>query len=197
MGNETGVENISKISISGGRYSIIVPAENVVYGSGSIEDAINTKASLEIIAPAYNTTTEYHVGDYVIYNNNLYKCISATYGAWDNSKWNSTLASNEFGSSVLYDTTANWNSQSTLVAQRGVVYCYSDHQTSGQTNIPGIKIGDGTSYLIDMPFIDKLYIDHLSDTTSHITSAERTAWNNKVSCHLDPTNASNVIFTTD
>ena len=35
----------------------------------------------------YDTTTEYEVGDFVVYNDQLYKCISATSGAWDSSKW--------------------------------------------------------------------------------------------------------------
>ena len=35
----------------------------------------------------YDTTTEYEVGDFVVYNDQLYKCIGATSGAWDSTKW--------------------------------------------------------------------------------------------------------------
>ena len=35
----------------------------------------------------YDTTTQYEVGDFVVYNDQLYKCISATSGAWDSTKW--------------------------------------------------------------------------------------------------------------
>ena len=64
---------------------------------------------------------------------------------------------------VYYDTTAAWDAQPTLVAERSVIYIYSDatwHDDGNGNQIPiaGLKIGDGTSYLIDMPFV--------SDTTS-------------------------------
>lgn len=35
----------------------------------------------------YDITTEYEVGDFVVYNDQLYKCIGATSGAWDSTKW--------------------------------------------------------------------------------------------------------------
>ena len=35
----------------------------------------------------YDTTTQYEIGDFVVYNDQLYKCIGATSGAWDNTKW--------------------------------------------------------------------------------------------------------------
>lgn len=100
-------------------------------------------------------------------------------------------------SDVRYDSTANWDSQVTLVAERGVIYIYSDYQTSGSDVIPGFKVGDGTSYLIDMPFADTIYQNHISDTVSHITAAERTAWNNKVRCYQDAVDVENIIFTTN
>ena len=67
---------------------------------------------------------------------------------------------------------------------------------SGQ-NIPGIKVGDGNAYLIDMPFTDCLYKQHIEDTVSHITAAERTAWNNKVRCYMDTLDEERLIFTTN
>lgn len=56
---------------------------------------------------------------------------------------------------IRYDTTANWDAQSQLIAERGVVYVYSDHAVDENSHlVAGIKIGDGTSYLIDMPFVN-------------------------------------------
>ena len=98
---------------------------------------------------------------------------------------------------VLYNTTEYWNSHPELIAQRGYLYVYSDHMTYDSTDIAGIKAGDGTSYLIDMPFIDKPYADHIINTVIHITSSERESWNNKVRCFIDPTNEQNIVFTTD
>lgn len=77
-------------------------------------------------------------------------------------------------SKIYYDTTEMWNSQNKLVAQKGCIYIYKDYQTipnedGTTTTIPSMKVGDGTSYLIDLPFVDS------------ITQEERDFWNNKVS----------------
>ena len=107
------------------------------------------------------------------------------------------------GPSIYYDTTAGWNSTPALVAERGSIYVYSDRDSmddgSGNiTYIPGMKVGDGTSYLIDMPFID-LNVqndldDHINDMIKHITQAERTSWNNKVSAFIDSQDAENLVL---
>lgn len=58
---------------------------------------------------------------------------------------------------IHYDTTENWNSNPSLVGERSHIYVYSDYKVEeidGETvYIPAIKIGDGNSYLIDMPFV--------------------------------------------
>ena len=97
---------------------------------------------------------------------------------------------------IFYNTTAYWNSRPTLVAKEGYIYIYSDHKQSQGVDIPGIKIGDGTSYLIDMPFTDKPLDDHIADTVKHVTAIERAFWNDKVRCFVDPDNEGNLIFTT-
>lgn len=101
------------------------------------------------------------------------------------------------GSKVLYNTTESWNSRPQLIAKKGYIYVYSDYKQSDGQDIPGLKVGDGTSYLIDMPFIDKPLDDHILDTVKHITAEERTFWNNKVRCFIDPDDNGNIIFTTD
>lgn len=42
---------------------------------------------LALTFPEYDTATSYDVGDFVVYNDQLYKCIGATTGAWDSTKW--------------------------------------------------------------------------------------------------------------
>ena len=101
-------------------------------------------------------------------------------------------------SKIFYGTTQFWNEKPTLIATRGGIYVYSDHSKDPDNkDIPAIKIGDGTSYLIDMPFTDDTYARHILDTVVHITQEEREFWNRKVSCHIDPTNNQNLIFTVD
>lgn len=103
---------------------------------------------------------------------------------------------------IYYDTTANWNAQPTLVAQAGSLYIYSDFEeivVDGNTSYaPNIKIGDGTSYLIDLPFLSsvttKLLLAHINNTTIHVTAAERELWNNKVSAFLSEDDLENLVL---
>ena len=76
-------------------------------------------------------------------------------------------------------TTEEWNSQPGLIAKAGHLYFYTDYQQVGGVNVAGVKIGDGTSYLIDMPFLDAKFEEHIADNIRHITQAEREFWNNK------------------
>lgn len=96
---------------------------------------------------------------------------------------------------VLYATTATWNSQPQLIADRGYLYIYADYKQNEQgQNIAGIKVGDGNAYLIDMPFTDDLYARHIEDTVLHISQEDRDRWDNKVTCFLDPLDANILIF---
>lgn len=99
---------------------------------------------------------------------------------------------------VLYATTATWNSQPTLISARGYIYLYADYKQNSQgQDIAGMKVGDGQSYLIDMPFTDSLLYDHADNTVIHLTQDEREFWNNKVRCYIDPQNEQNIVFTTN
>ena len=95
---------------------------------------------------------------------------------------------------VYYDSKENWDSQLELIAEKGAVYIYSGYtfiedESGNRTEIAGIKIGDGTSYLIDMPFISDaatyLITSHISNSAAHVSSADRKFWNNKVSAYMD------------
>ena len=99
---------------------------------------------------------------------------------------------------VLYASTATWNSQPQLVSARGYLYIYSDHkQNEHGQNIAGMKVGDGSAYLIDMPFTDDLFYSHIENGEIHITPEEREFWNNKIRCFIDPLNEHRLIFTTN
>lgn len=98
---------------------------------------------------------------------------------------------------VLYASTATWNSQPQLVSARGYIYIYSDYrQDEHGQNVAAMKVGDGSAYLIDMPFTDDLLYAHVADNVRHITQEEREFWNNKVRCYIDPLNEHRLIFTT-
>lgn len=98
---------------------------------------------------------------------------------------------------IIIDSTANFNSDINTIAELNVIYIYTDHQQNEDgKNIPGIKIGDGRAFLIDAPFLDDIYMQHINDTTIHITNDERLFWNNKVRCYLSDSNNEQIVFTT-
>ena len=105
--------------------------------------------------------------------------------------------------SIYYDTTANWNSQVSLIAEKAAIYVYSDYSyiNMGSGNlipVAGLKIGDGSSYLIDLPFVSEdlanIIFRHIANGTIHITNEERSFWNHKVSSYLDGHNTETLIL---
>lgn len=96
---------------------------------------------------------------------------------------------------VYFDTKANWDAQTTLVGEENSIYVYTDYQQKDGHNIAGIKVGDGNAYLIDNPFLDTIYYDHVRDSDIHITAAERAFWNNKDRCYYSLTDLETLVFT--
>lgn len=114
------------------------------------------------------------------------------------------LSAEDLGLGMLYyDTKENWDFRLETIAERGVVYVYSDYdyiedEVGNKIAVAGIKIGDGTSYLIDMPFVTDAttaaIISHVTNSSIHVTAAEKEFWNNKVSAFMDHGDAENLII---
>lgn len=75
---------------------------------------------------------------------------------------------------VIVHTMAEWAELSSLMSKKGIFYVYSDYrqeedpETHEIINIPRMKIGDGSTYVVDLPF-----------TTMSITDDDIRRWNNK------------------
>ena len=118
---------------------------------------------------------------------------------------------------IYYQTTAGWNEQPSLIAERGAIYVYSDHSSAiidGQAkSVPGIKVGDGTSYLLDMPFLDSgsdgsgggstdqevldLLTEHINNTSIHVSSNDRSFWNGKTRAYVGSDQQSETLILTN
>ena len=94
-------------------------------------------------------------------------------------------------------TTAQWNSNPSYLSKKGTLYIYSDYKTiekdGEEIYLPGIKLGDGNAYLIDLPFLNtsqnnEQFLNHINDMTRHITAAERQFWNNKINVQIKSEN---------
>lgn len=92
--------------------------------------------------------------------------------------------STRFDKQILFGTTADWSPATPIQSESDKLYIYTDYQTDSQgRHIAGIKVGDGNAYVIDLPFIDEVYMDHISNTTIHVTAEEKVFWNNKLNCY--------------
>lgn len=87
---------------------------------------------------------------------------------------------------ILFDTEANWNAHSTLVSENEVIYVYTDHKEDSLGKaVPGFKVGDGSAYLIDIPFADAVEAEHIANTVIHVTAQDKTNWNEQISARAD------------
>lgn len=89
-------------------------------------------------------------------------------------------------SNIKYNTIEHWSTQNTYVPKQGEIIIYSNKYTiekDGQIyNQPSLKIGDGQAYLVDLPFLDEFFINHINDTIIHVSPEDRTFWSNKLNC---------------
>lgn len=84
-----GVNDYVDISVINANYDNL---DNVIYN--------NLISALENLAPEYDATATYSVGDYVTYNKTLYRCITAiaTAEAFDATKWTAVKVGGELKS---------------------------------------------------------------------------------------------------
>ena len=94
------------------------------------------------------------------------------------------------------DTTAEWSQKITYIPIKGEIVIYSDRNIIGGINYPGIKIGDGNSYVVDLPFLGDdaaneiigIINGHINNTVVHISSEDRSFWNEKLNYEIDNDN---------
>lgn len=110
---------------------------------------------------------------------------------------------------IHYSTTQNWNLNTELISKQNHMYVYTDYKVitddvGNKTYVPALKIGDGSTRVIDLPFVcaydqqtAENLEDHINNMTVHITQAERDFWNNKVSVYKSNVQDDVLIFTTN
>ena len=88
------------------------------------------------------------------------------------------LRADDIREKVRIDTSDFWNRQTTFIPELGEIIIYADQERS-------YKIGDGTTYLVDLPSfgrMDPVIVEHLNNTTAHVSEQDRIFWNNKLNC---------------
>ena len=105
-----------------------------------------------------------------------------------------------FSGRITIDTTDGWNARRTYVPIKGEIVIFSDRRVVDNVNCPGIKIGDGMAYVVDLPFfgddetnsIMSIINDHINNTAIHVSIEDRDFWNAKLNYETD---GENLIFT--
>lgn len=96
------------------------------------------------------------------------------------------------GRAIYADTIENFRATPNFIPHKGDIIIFFNKSTitdgNGNTiNVPGIKIGDGLAYNLDLPYVgDDVWDEltaHIIDNVRHITAAERQFWNNKLNCN--------------
>lgn len=82
------------------------------------------------------------------------------------------------------DSTSGWEENESKISEAGALYIYTDAETFNGKVIAKVKIGDGTSSLADLSFIDAPYSAHIADRDIHFTAEERVQWNNEISAFV-------------
>lgn len=127
---------------------------------------------------------------------------------YDGTNW--VVLGDITGKNILINTTSGWQTHYNQSYPNGTILIYSDRGTITETvnntevtkTVPGIKIGDGSTPIIDLPFVGDDVIaavrselnDHINDNVRHITAAERAFWNNKINCG-DTVTSNNLVLT--
>ena len=104
------------------------------------------------------------------------------------------IGSSAYMDNIICDTVEGWASKPSYQTAEGFLYVYTDYKLHDGKYIPGLKVGTGNAYLIDTPFVDQVYAEHVENTDIHITAEEREFWNNKVTCYIDPLEENRLVF---
>ena len=90
------------------------------------------------------------------------------------------------------DTTANWNNAIGFLPLAGELIVYTDYRTltkeiDGEDvdiPVPGFKIGDGQTFVQDLPFTDEALraelLEHINNVNVHVSLEDKLFWNNKI-----------------
>ena len=77
-------------------------------------------------------------------------------------------------SKTYSNSSAGWAAQPTLISELNAVYIYTDFDSADDRHIPAMKIGDGVTRVVDLPF----------SAANGVTATKIAEWDSKVSAAL-------------
>jgi hypothetical protein len=122
--------------------------ESVIDINGTLESrkvkagAVADLASANVAAP-YDSTVTYAIGQYCLYEGDIYRCIAITTGAFDSTAWTQIVVTGEFRR-VVELTSAQYSALSSAEKNNGTLYVITDEETTA-ADIPyssGVSVAD-------------------------------------------------------
>lgn len=163
----------------------------------------------------YNLFSDY-LKEVSVNVNNKKIYITGTYGddseydleiptATDNSNgllsWSDKQKYDGYANKILSDTNENWNMYPNTVSIKDTIYIYTDYQINSEGKyVPGIKIGDGVTFIVDLPFIHDILNSQITNILANyctVTNEEKKFWNDKMRCYMDDVDKEKLIFTSN
>lgn len=135
--------NVIHDTLNGGNY------ETRKATAGAVADLANVN-----VAALYDSSTTYAIGQYCLYEGNIYRCIAITTGAFDSTKWTQIVVTGEFRR-VVELTSAQYSALSSAEKNNGTLYVITDEETTA-ADIPysaGVSVADK---LDNVPTFDTL-----------------------------------------
>lgn len=126
-----------------------------------IAGAVADLANANVAAP-YDTTVTYAIGQYCLYEGNIYRCIAITTGVFDSTKWTQIVVTGEFRR-VVELTSAQYSVLSSAEKNNGTLYILTDEETTAD-DIPysaGVSVADKLSEIK----VDELTFNTAINTT--------------------------------
>lgn len=98
---------------------------------------------------------------------------------------------------IMVNTKAGWAEQPGFKPAKGQIVIWSDKAQihkyvvegdeladEGLIDVPGIKIGDGNAFNLDLPYvgddIEQKIDQHIKDVQAHVSEQDRKSWNHKI-----------------
>ena len=133
--------------------------ENGSYATGkNLAGAVADLASANVAAP-YDTTVTYAIGQYCLYEGDIYRCIAITTGAFDSTKWTQIVVTGEFRR-VVELTSAQYTALSSAEKNNGTLYIITDEETTADD----IEYTSGVSVADKLDSIEKKSMYRKGDT---------------------------------
>lgn len=107
-----------------------------------IAGAVADLASANVAAP-YDTTVTYAIGQYCLYEGNIYRCIAITTGAFDSTAWTQIVVTGEYRR-VVELLSAQYEALTPAEQNNGTIYVKTDEETTA-ADIPysaGVSVAD-------------------------------------------------------